>query len=119
MVSNIKFNALIHSIPVLTIFALFTLSCPVVIPGLFVRLMTKADNVLQPKNLSYFNVAVAAYAAGLAACFAANEIFHNGQPALLYLDPSLVGSTLACAAVNDQAVDLWEFREEEEEERKN
>ena len=66
----------------------------VVIPGLFVRLMYQADRALQPSNLSYFNVAVAAYAAGLAMCFTANEIFHNGQPALLYLDPSLVGSTL-------------------------
>lgn len=56
--------------------------------------MYQADRALQPSNLSYFNVAVAAYAAGLAMCFTANEIFHNGQPALLYLDPSLVGSTL-------------------------
>ena len=81
--------------------------------------MTKADEVLQPKNLSYFNVAVAAYAAGLGLCFAANEIFHNGQPALLYLDPSLVGSTLACAAANGQVSDLWEFKEEEEEEEES
>ena len=88
----------------------------VVIPGLFVRLMSKVDEVLQPKNLSYFNVGVGAYAAGLLACFGANEIFHNGQPALLYLDPSLVGSTLACAAVNNQVADLWDFREEEENE---
>ena len=86
----------------------------VVIPGLFVRLTQNIDEVLQPKNLSYFNVAVAAYAAGLALCFGANEIFHNGQPALLYLDPSLVGSTLACAALNDQVPQLWDFKEEEE-----
>ncbi|KAL9178974.1 hypothetical protein ACHAXT_011947 [Thalassiosira profunda] len=88
----------------------------VVIPGLFVRLMAKADEVLQPKNLSYFNVATAAYAAGLLACFGVNEIFHNGQPALLYLDPSLVGSSLACAAVNNQVTDLWGFKAEETEE---
>lgn len=88
----------------------------IVIPGLFVRLMSKVDEELQPKNFSYFNVATAAYAAGLLACFAANEIYHNGQPALLYLDPSLIGGTLACAAVNDQVADLWEFKEAEEEE---
>lgn len=88
----------------------------VVIPGLFVRLMSKVDEVLQPKNLSYFNVATGAYAFGLLACFGANEIFHNGQPALLYLDPSLVGGTLACAAVNNQVTDLWDFREEDESE---
>lgn len=86
----------------------------VVIPGLFVRFMTKVDEVLQPKSLSYFNVATFAYAVGLLACFAANEIYHNGQPALLYLDPSLVGSTLACAAVNNQVSDLWDFKEEDD-----
>ncbi|KAL7528921.1 hypothetical protein ACHAXR_002701, partial [Thalassiosira sp. AJA248-18] len=86
----------------------------VVIPGLFVRLMAKVDEVLQPQNLSYFNVATGAYAVGLLACFGVNEIFHNGQPALLYLDPSLVGSALACAAVNNQVADLWDFKEEEE-----
>ncbi|KAL7439137.1 hypothetical protein ACHAXH_005309 [Discostella pseudostelligera] len=86
----------------------------VVIPGLFVRLMSKADDILQPKNLSYFNVATGAYAFGLLACFGANEIYHNGQPALLYLDPSLIGSTLACAAVNNQVPLLWDFKEEEE-----
>jgi len=92
------------------------LSPLVVIPGLFVRLMSKVDQVLQPKNLSYFNVATGAYAAGLSACFVANEVFHNGQPALLYLDPSLVGGTLACAAVNNQVSDLWDFSEADEDE---
>ena len=89
----------------------------VVIPGLFVSLMTKADEVLQPKNISYFGVAVAAYAIGLAACFTANEIYHNGQPALLYLDPALVGSTLLVANINDQVSDLWTFKEEENEDK--
>ena len=83
----------------------------VVIPGLFVRFMSKVDEVLQPKNLSYFNTATFAYAAGLAACFGANELFHNGQPALLYLDPSLVGSALACASINNQVADVWNFEE--------
>ena len=78
--------------------------------------MTKVDEVLQPKNLSYFAVATGAYAVGLFACFTANEIFHNGQPALLYLDPSLVGSSIACAAVNGQVTDLWDFKEDENEE---
>jgi len=87
----------------------------VVIPGLFVRFMAKVDEVLQPKNLSYFTTATFAYGAGLAACFGANEMFQNGQPALLYLDPSLVGSALACAAVNNQLSEVWEFEESSEE----
>lgn len=80
-------------------------------------LMTKADEVLQPKNIPYFNVAVVAYAIGLAACFTANEIYHNGQPALLYLDPALVGSTLLVANINGQVSDLWAFKEEENEDK--
>ena len=87
------------------------------IPGLFVRFMAKVDEVLQPKNLSYFTTATFAYGAGLAACFGANEVFHNGQPALLYLDPSLVGSALACAAVNNQVSEVWEFEENSEKEQ--
>mmetsp|Transcript_6868 Transcript_6868/g.14561 ORF Transcript_6868/g.14561 Transcript_6868/m.14561 type:complete len:432 (+) Transcript_6868:3-1298(+) len=83
-----------------------------VIPGLFVRLMAKADEALNPENFSYFNTAVLAYAFGLGACFTANAIFQNGQPALIYLDPSLVGSALACASANGQVAQLWDFQEE-------
>ena len=43
-------------------------------------------------------------------------IFHNGQLALLYLNPSLIIGTLTCVAVNDQVNLLWEFQEEKEEE---
>jgi len=97
-----------------------TLSChkqprKVVIPGLFVRFASKIDEALQPQNLSYFSVATAAYAVGLLTCFGVNEITHAGQPALLYLDPSLVGSALACAVANDQLEEVWNFREAEEE----
>mmetsp|Transcript_10966 Transcript_10966/g.21135 ORF Transcript_10966/g.21135 Transcript_10966/m.21135 type:complete len:216 (+) Transcript_10966:1-648(+) len=87
----------------------------VVIPGLFVRFASKIDEALQPQNLSYFSVATAAYAVGLLTCFGVNEITHAGQPALLYLDPSLVGSALACAVANDQLEEVWNFREAEEE----
>jgi hypothetical protein len=79
--------------------------------------MYKVDGSLQPKNLSYFNVATGAYAAGLLMCFAANELYHNGQPALLYLDPTLLGGTLTCAAVNNQVNALWDFQEEDDEEK--
>jgi hypothetical protein len=49
----------------------------------------------------------------------ANDIFHNGQPSLLYLNPSLIAGTLACEAVNDQVNALWEFQEDKEEERES
>lgn len=86
----------------------------VVIPGLFVRFMAQADKVLKPANLSYLNVATAAYTFGLGVCFIVNSITHAGQPALLYLDPALVGSTLAAGAANNQLAELWTFKEEQQ-----
>jgi len=85
----------------------------VVIPGLFVRFMTRLDEVLKPQTLSYFTATTAAYAAGLAVCFTVNEITHAGQPALLYLDPACVGAALACGVANGQVEDVWNFEEEE------
>ena len=85
----------------------------VVVPGLFVRFMTRLDEVLKPQALSYFTATTAAYAAGLAVCFTVNEITHAGQPALLYLDPACVGAALACGAANGQVEDVWNFEEEE------
>jgi minor histocompatibility antigen H13 len=87
----------------------------VVIPGLFVRFMTKLDTALQPQTIGYFNGATAAYALGLSACFVVNEITHSGQPALLYLDPACIGSALAVGALNGQLADVWNFEEPENE----
>ena len=85
----------------------------IVIPGLFVRFMSKVDEALKPSKISYFQTATAAYAAGLLVCFGVNEITHAGQPALLYLDPACIGSALACGAANGQLDQVWNFEEEE------
>lgn len=89
----------------------------IVIPGLFVRFMNKVDEGLKPStSISYFNAATIAYALGLSICFAVNEITKAGQPALLYLDPLIVGSAFAVAAANGQIKELWDFEVEVEEE---
>eukprot|EP00903_Cladosiphon_okamuranus_P015741 g14529.t1 len=49
---------------------------------------------------SYFDNSVAAYAFGLGLCFAVNFISRSGQPALLYLNPALLGSAFATALLN-------------------
>ncbi|GBF93215.1 signal peptide peptidase [Raphidocelis subcapitata] len=59
-----------------------------------------------------FTAAMVAYVAGLAAAFAANSITGLGQPALVYLVPSMMGAlTLAGAARGGRAeLDrLWRF----------
>lgn len=50
----------------------------------------------------YFRAALAAYVAGLAVCFGANMVFHAAQPALVYLVPALIGSTLLTAAARGE-----------------
>lgn len=85
----------------------------VVVPGLFVRFLAKADEKLRPERMSYFVTGTAAYAVGLAVCFAVNEITKSGQPALLYLDPACVGTALLTAAANGQTEELWAFEDED------
>ena len=85
----------------------------VVIPGLFVRFMTKLDEQLQPVKLSYATATTIAYGVGLAVTFVANEVTGSGQPALLYLDPACVGTALACGVVNDQLPAVWAFEDAE------
>jgi len=86
-----------------------------VIPGLFVTFMGRVDEALKPEKISYFTVGTVAYAVGLATCFIVNEITHAGQPALLYLDPACIGSALACGAANGQLKEVWNFKENPEE----
>lgn len=90
----------------------------VVIPGLFVRFMSRLDESLQPQKFSYFNAGTIAYAVGLLVCFVVNEITHAGQPALLYLDPACIGSALACGVVNGQVQEVWNFDESDYDESK-
>ena len=56
---------------------------------------------------SYLNASVVGYVVGLLAAFTANEIMHRGQPALLYLVPSVIISMFITAYRNDGLNDLW------------
>lgn len=85
----------------------------VVIPGLFVRFMTKLDEKLQPLKFSYATATTIAYGVGLVVCFVVNEYTQSGQPALLYLDPACIGAALACGVVNEQLPEVWAFEDEE------
>ncbi|CAM9109035.1 unnamed protein product [Phaeothamnion confervicola] len=98
----------------------------IVIPGIYCAMMRNFDKSLAAEDdadlggngrrgkVSYFAASVGAYAAGLAACFAVNQISHSGQPALLYLNPAIIVSALLTAAVNggDEMQRLFQFRQE-------
>eukprot|EP00890_Picochlorum_soloecismus_P006444 jgi/Picsp_1/6800/NSC_04139-R1_protein len=68
-----------------------------------------SDAVMYHRN--YFVAVVIAYVLGLSAAFAANSITGLGQPALLYLVPSVVFSTILLAISRNEFSRLWSYRE--------
>lgn len=58
---------------------------------------------------TYFTRVMVAYVAGLACAFAANSITHLGQPALLYIVPSMLGALTVAAATRQELQQLWAF----------
>eukprot|EP01107_Rhizomastix_libera_P003862 TRINITY_DN1662_c0_g1_i2.p1 TRINITY_DN1662_c0_g1~~TRINITY_DN1662_c0_g1_i2.p1 ORF type:complete len:145 (+),score=54.37 TRINITY_DN1662_c0_g1_i2:136-570(+) len=109
----------------------------IVIPGLFVALMLRFDAkrhelaaAATPSSSSsspppstkrpYYKTVLASYAGGLIATLSVMHFFQAAQPALLYLVPACIISSLACAAVHKELKMLFAYSEEEkkEEEKK-
>ena len=62
----------------------------------------------EAREASYFQVGLGAYAAGLLGTFAANYLTKSGQPALVYIVPSLLLSAVATAASRGELPSLLE-----------
>jgi minor histocompatibility antigen H13 len=95
----------------------------IVIPGFFLSILLRFDahraNVIHPHaNFAkpYFHSALFAYVCGLATTLFVMVYFNAAQPALLYLVPACLGSSLLCAAVKGELKELFAYSEEEEEE---
>jgi minor histocompatibility antigen H13 len=100
----------------------------IVIPGFFLALLLRFDahragvgteapisiHTAFPKP--YFHSALLAYVGGLATTLYVMIVFKAAQPALLYLVPACLGSSLLCATVRSELRDLFAYSEEEEEE---
>ena len=99
----------------------------IVIPGFFLALLLRFDahranlpyfptdcHASFPKP--YFHSALLAYVAGLATTLFVMIQFNAAQPALLYLVPACLGSSLLCAVVRGELKELFAYSEEEEEE---
>ncbi|KAI8472925.1 MAG: peptidase A22B, signal peptide peptidase [Monoraphidium minutum] len=56
-----------------------------------------------------FTAAMAAYVVGLAAAFVANGVTGMGQPALLYIVPSMLGALAISGAARNELGRLWRF----------
>ena len=101
----------------------------VVVPGAFVSLLREVDkDGLEPAEGSrprappidaakaaeapstYFRAGLGAYTVGLAGTFAANYLTKSGQPALVYIVPSLLITALATAAARGELEGLLAYR---------
>jgi len=51
-------------------------------------------------------------------CFQYQTVWEAAQPALLYLVPACLGSSLLCALIRGELKELFAYSEEEEEEEK-
>jgi len=97
----------------------------IVIPGFFIALLLRFDaykagilsgNVHAEFPKPYFHSCFIAYIVGLSLTFFIMVYFNAAQPALLYLVPACLGSSLICAVTRGEVKDLFDYSEEEEEE---
>lgn len=97
----------------------------IVIPGIYVALMLRYDlmkymkaNPQSPetpfsvKNCKYFLSTMAGYSLGIVATLFIMFYFQAAQPALLYLVPGCLLSSILCAILNKDFKQLWDFSEE-------
>ena len=98
----------------------------IVIPGFFLALLLRFDahnaNVpCFPTNVHvrfpkpYFHSALLGYVLGLGVTLYVMIVFEAAQPALLYLVPACLGSSLICALARGEIKELFAYSEEEEE----
>jgi minor histocompatibility antigen H13 len=98
----------------------------IVIPGLFVALLLRFDAVRAKVAIKafgdkhdfsqpYFLSNVVAYAVGLVTTVGVMYFFNAAQPALLYLVPACLGSSLLVAIYRGEFQLLWAYKEEDDE----
>ncbi|KAF7321378.1 Sec7-like domain belongs to guanine nucleotide exchange factors [Mycena kentingensis (nom. inval.)] len=94
----------------------------IVVPGLFCSLALRYDHhsARSPPHTRfakpYFYTTLAAYLAGLVATVSVMHIMRTGQPALLYLSPSLICSFYMCSVLRKETGAAWGWSDVEEEE---
>ncbi|KAL3809392.1 hypothetical protein ACHAXA_007871 [Cyclostephanos tholiformis] len=98
----------------------------IVLPGFFLALLLRFDAHVAklpvfPTNIHasfpkpYFHSGLLGYVIGLSTTLYVMIVFEAAQPALLYLVPACLGSSLLCAFVRGELKELFDYSEEEEE----
>jgi len=81
----------------------------IVIPGIFVALMLNLDSSKGLASRPYFVSNLIAYELGLLCTVGVMHVFDAAQPALLYLVPACIGSSLLTAAYRGELKELVNF----------
>ncbi|KAG7698500.1 hypothetical protein KL951_001764 [Ogataea haglerorum] len=97
-----------------------------IVPGSFVSLCLRYDlfryhelhpgtefHHLQKFDKPYFYSALAGYTIGLVSTVTVLHVFNRAQPALLYLCPCIILSTVSTALYRGELKSFWEYNEEE------
>ena len=97
----------------------------IVIPGIFVALMLRYDYIryleknkthdvvrFNVMNLQYFIITIFGYISGIVTTLVIMNVFNHAQPALLYLVPGCLFSSLILALIKGDLKNLWSFDEE-------
>jgi minor histocompatibility antigen H13 len=100
----------------------------IAIPGVYVALCARFDHYLAVKKnggkpikkfpMPYFTSCYISYILGLITTMGVMHVFNHAQPALLYLSPACIISSLLCALVRGEIKALFEYNDESEEEKK-
>mmetsp|Transcript_45195 Transcript_45195/g.112364 ORF Transcript_45195/g.112364 Transcript_45195/m.112364 type:complete len:354 (+) Transcript_45195:31-1092(+) len=89
----------------------------IVIPGIFVAMMLRFDAKQGLVNTPYFHANMVGYVLGLALTVAVMHVFDAAQPALLYLVPACIGSSIITAVLRGELKTLLNFSEEKAEDK--
>lgn len=92
----------------------------IVIPGVFVALLLRFDRSLKKKlkgRTPFFNMCFMSYVLGLVTTIFVMHYFKHAQPALLYLVPYTLLSSLLTAVLYGEFSAMWNYSEEKEEKK--
>jgi minor histocompatibility antigen H13 len=78
----------------------------IVVPGLFLHLLYQLDKC---HKTSYYRIGLCFYQIGLLAAIVCCLYFETGQPALLYICPSVIGSAIGTSLYRHEWDLLWNF----------
>jgi len=93
----------------------------IVVPGVFIAFLAKWDAVIQSHTLAksnvYLNFCMVAYVLSLVTTVGVMLIFNAAQPALLYIVPYVLITSLLVALVRGELRELWRYEIPENEEK--